>query len=102
MSQHQLSSSDSGRLIQARVGDEILVSLPGLAGAGYEWHIDTRPPELDIVEQGVNTGAIGASQTLFKIEVLAPFTGDLRWSQYRRWEGPTSSIGRFAIRIDAT
>lgn len=97
---------ESGRSVNAAVGDEIVVMLPECATAGYQWHVaDGLPPclvEYPESQPTVNHTEIG-SDALRAIGLRVTGTGThlVRLLHYRPWEGPEKSSSSFTVEIMA-
>ena len=99
--EHHLTSADHD--VAVRVGDVLVIELPSLAGAGYQWTLDVLPDALALEDAGrmVTAPAIGSNAVAIRIRVIAPFAGDLRWQNVRSWETPTIAIARYDLHVDA-
>lgn len=100
--------TQSGTVVAAAVGDEILVQLAERATSGYEWHVTPALPagleELpaDAVPGTTPPLGIGAQNLRsFRFRVRSAGSWSLRFSQYRSWEGPSAAIENFEVAIRA-
>ena len=92
--------------VNVKVGDDIVVHLPELATAGYEWHMsDVLPAGLRAFTVPVTEDwpmAIGGkSLHAFGLQVNAPGQFLVRWSCYRSWEGPSSAAETYTLTVNA-
>jgi inhibitor of cysteine peptidase len=105
-----LTDANNGELIEARLGDEIVLQLPENATTGYRWHIDRADglAEKQIAHQQVDSkpgpnpqfGRGGIRE--FRFTVNGPATARLELKRWREWEGESSVLERFAVDIKLT
>lgn len=107
-----LTSSDNGKLIEARQGDEIILRLPENATTGYRWHIDrangvieqeqdSYHPDASIqTDPNTQFGRGGVRE--FRFRANAPGTARLELKLWQAWEGEGSVVERFAVDIKST
>lgn len=98
-----LTESDNGRTIRARVGDSIALRLPEVAGSGYTWS----PISFDdkILELTGSTtepaGALGGSGLHdFTFRAASPGTTSLQLAYRRSWEASTGQEQSFSVTIE--
>lgn len=105
-----LTDADNGKLIEARLGDEIDLGLPENATTGYRWHIDRAD---GLAEQGIAGQQVspdpGPNPVFgrggireFRFKVIGPATARLELKRWREWEGESSVVERFAVDIKLT
>jgi len=102
-----LTNANNGQLIEARLGDEIVLPLPENATTGYRWHIDRADglAEQEIAKQQVDSepgpnpqfGRGGIRE--FRFRATRPGTARLELKRWREWEGESSVVERFAVDI---
>jgi hypothetical protein len=97
--EHHLTPAD--HTVAARVGDVLVIELPSLAGAGYQWTLDALPDALEDAGRVATSTAIGSGIVEIRIRVIAPFTGDLRWQNIRSWERPSTATARYDLHVTA-
>jgi inhibitor of cysteine peptidase len=92
-SPRQLTEADAGRLVELRVGDKLVITLPGNPTTGFQWKVAAgdpaivRPsggPEFEPAGRGMGSAgkltlrfdAAGAGQTGLKLIYHRPFEKD--------------------------
>jgi len=98
-----LDERDSGRRIEASVGDVISVRLHENPTTGYRWAVETSAG-LELTENSFqNSGVAGAAGfRLVQLRIIGRGTAELRLKHWREWQGDTSAIDRFVVTIVAT
>jgi predicted secreted protein len=100
-----LTKQDSGKEIEARVGDIIQIELQGMGGAGYRWHVQDMGTDcLKLISEEtkvVSGGKVGAPVSgIWKFEVTREGPIEIRMDHYRPWEGIGRSTDHFSIRLN--
>jgi inhibitor of cysteine peptidase len=98
-----ITTSDNGRVIEAKKGDEIVLRLPENPTTGYRWTVDRvsghasftddayQPdPEMTFGSGGVHT---------FRLHCEEAGTARAELKHWQEWEGETSVTDRFAVEI---
>jgi inhibitor of cysteine peptidase len=107
----KLTSADSGKTIEAKNGDDIVVELPENATTGYRWRLEnadrlteleTPPRETVPQEPGPNAlfGRGGVRE--FRFRTHGPGRGRLGLKYWQEWEGEKSVLQRFTVDINIT
>ncbi len=102
----RLKPSDSGKSVDAQVGDIIEISLKDNPSTGYQWAIEqgeeqsvemqsTETPRADSAE---TMGAGG--QRIFSFTLKKPGRLTVRLKRWRAWEGDSSVVERFDITLN--
>lgn len=101
----KLGTTDDGKTIAAKPGDQIVVRLPGLGTAGYEWSVVSNgrlqaPRKRTIAPaSGSGVGASAAEEFTWST-AGARGTTTLKLQQKRRWE--SSPIKTYSVNITFT
>ncbi len=98
-----LTGSDSGKTIQAHVGDEINIALDANPSTGYGWSVEKSSGTLLTLKQSnysASSSAIGSggTQTLTFV-AKSVGTANLQLKYWRRFEGDKSITRLFAVTI---
>jgi predicted secreted protein len=102
----QLTSADSGRTIDVRVGDEIVILLPRIATTGYQWHVERLDAPLTLEAESYRPdsppqfGSGGVSELRFR--AAGPGHARLELKYWQPWEGDRSVTERFALDVNVT
>lgn len=100
-----LTESDNERTVDVCVGESVRVTLPENATSGYRWAIDRL--DRDVVEEAGSEphyagGAIGsAGQMAFDFRAKKPGSGEVALKYWRHFEGDSSIVKRFRVRLNA-
>ena len=100
-----LTKQDSGKEIEARMGDIIQVELPMMGAAGYQWHVqDLDTDSLRLVSEEtrlLSEGRVGAPvMGIWKFEVRREGSAEIRMEHYRAWEGVERSTDHFSVKLN--
>lgn len=88
-------------MLTARAGDDVLITLPSLAGAGYQWHVVGDHPELVVTSTVAAGAAVGGGDVVVSIHVVAPVHRRIPLRLVRRWEGVAASVDAFDFELRA-
>ena len=108
MNSHVLTLEDNNTQHQIRVGDELLVKLPALPGAGFRWTEEAAGASIlqhQSTTYAPQTGhqasaAIGAATLQrFTYRAATPGTVELKFRYWRSWQGEGSIEKRFRTVI---
>lgn len=112
MNTHALTLEDHNTQRQIRVGDELLVELPALPGAGFRWTEEavstgilqhqstTYAPQTAHQTESQTSAAIGAATLQrFTYRAVTPGTVELKFRYWRSWQGEGSIEKRFCTVI---
>lgn len=101
-----LGEKDDGRVITARVGQPVHLSLPENASTGYRWvveQLDTAAVELSTHDAAYPHQTPGsAGLALFSFRPIRPGSTEVILKQWRQWEGDTAATRRFRLLLDIT
>jgi inhibitor of cysteine peptidase len=99
-----LVEADNDRTIDIPVGEIVQVTLPENATTGYRWAIESY--NSDVIEalgsephytaKGVGSGG----DVAFTFRGKKAGTGEIILKQWRQWEGDSSVIARFRVRLN--
>ncbi len=100
-----LTKQDSGKEIEARVGDLIQVELPMMGAAGYQWQVqDLDTGSLKLVSEEtrpLSEGRLGAPvMGIWRFEVIKEGSAEIRMEHYRAWEGVGKSTDHFYVKLN--
>ena len=98
-----LTLTDSGRIVDLRVGDEATLRLPDNPSTGYRWAVDAADTNLVEIKEGeyVSTSKMvgGGGEAQWLIKAKAPGTTVIKLKRWRPWEGDCSIVERYGITI---
>jgi inhibitor of cysteine peptidase len=98
-----LTSADSGKTIDLRVGAEAALRLPENPSTGFRWAIDAADANLAEIKQGAYDPASkavgGGGQAQWLIKAKAPGATTIKLKRWRQWEGESSVVERFEITL---
>ena len=98
-----LVETDNDRTVDIRLGETVKITLPENATTGYRWAIDRYDEEFIAAlatEPHYTAKAIGSGgEVAFIFQGKKTGTGEIVLKHWRQWEGDTSVIGRFLIRL---
>lgn len=95
-----LSKQDSGRIIDMKVGEVVIVRLNENPTTGYRWTVENArgfEQIRDHFEEGRAIGAAGLRVFQFRITRVGSY--ELRMKNWREWEGERSVLARFIVKI---
>lgn len=98
-----LTDQNQGQVVDVRVGQLVVLSLPENATTGYRWAIDRI--DTNLVEAGeparrypsTAVGSGGRIEWVFSLK--APGNTEIALKQWRRWEGDRSVVTRFHVEL---
>jgi len=98
-----LVQSDDGRTVDIRQGETVRVTLQENATTGYRWAIDRLDEEFIAAlatEPRYTASAVGSGgEVAFVFQGKKIGTGEIVLKHWRHWEGDSSVIARFRIRL---
>jgi inhibitor of cysteine peptidase len=98
-----LVETDNDRTVDIRLGETVQVNLPENATTGYRWAIDHYDEEFIkalATEPHYTANALGSGgEVAFTFQVKKIGTGEIVLKHWRHWEGNSSVIARFRIRL---
>jgi inhibitor of cysteine peptidase len=96
--------NDNGRTVGIRLSESVRIHLPENAATGYRWaidHYDDGLIEAFSTEPQYKDNAIGSGGAvafIFKGKKIG--TGEIALKYWRHWEGDSSVIARFRIKLE--
>ena len=104
MAVHRVSGETPGAVVHGKVGDEIIVAITEMSGAGYQWQFDPAPPPMLEVLPEEPTKALapapGASSVReIRLRITAPGEARVELAHRRPWEGAASATKRFSLLV---
>ena len=98
-----LSEPDDGSTVTLRPGESVRIVLPENATTGYRWVIDQHdaalvealPAESRYLQPAMGSGG----EAVFTFRARRPGDGRIMLKHWRSWEGDSSVIARFAVRV---
>ena len=103
-----ITRADQGKTVQTKLGNTVLVSLPGNPSTGYTWVVKDAPSFLTqqggaTFNKGTNgSNAVGAPGTIvltFRVEL--PGSGPLNLDYKRPWETTATPANTFSTTVEA-
>ena len=98
-----LVETDNDRTVDIRLGETARVTLPENATTGYRWVIDHYDKEFIqalATEPSYTEKAVGSGgEVAFIFQGKKIGTGEILLKHWRHWEGDSSVIARFRIRL---
>ena len=103
MSTTMLTAAENGTVVEARVGDEIVVRLPENPTTGFLWQIDDRDGPIELVDDTFGLGApggVGAGGIHeFSFRASAPGSAHVALKHQRPWEPEGTSTSRYTFGV---
>ena len=99
-----VTKEQAGREIALKVGDILLIELPGKAGTGYSWSAEeTFAPYLRLLDQTtrqLREGRPGGPvMQVWRFKAAQPGTCEIKMALYRPWEGVGKAVDHFRIKL---
>jgi len=98
-----LTRADSGKVVEIRAGDTLIVRLSENPTTGYQWAVDTLNADEVVLQNveylragGATVGGGGERRFTFKAQRAG--TATLQLKLWRAWEGDASIVERFSVR----
>jgi inhibitor of cysteine peptidase len=97
-----LTRSASGKTVETRAGDTIVVRLDENPSTGYKWAIETRHADVIALQSAEyarahGSGVGGGGQRILTFKAKKAGFAALQLKLWRAWEGDTSIIERFTV-----
>lgn len=101
---HLFVETDHDRTVDIRLNETVRITLPENATTGYRWAVDGYDRELfnELSSEAfypATTGIGSGGEVTFIFEAKNTGTGEIELKQWRSWEGDSSVISRFKIKI---
>ncbi len=101
---HLFVETDHDRTVDIRLNETVRIRLPENATTGYRWISDHYDKALFLelpseAHYPAATGVGSGGDVTFIFEAKSIGTGEIELKQWRSWEGESSVISRFKIRI---
>ena len=101
-----LVEKDNDRTLAIHPGETVQISLPENATTGYRWEIERYDEDLIkllAAEPCYTDNAVGSGGVVaFTFQGKNPGSGEIVLKHWRSWEGESSVIARFRIRLNVT
>jgi inhibitor of cysteine peptidase len=101
--EHLFVETDNDRTVTIRLNETVRITLPENATTGYRWAIERYDKELFdelAIEPHYPKGTVGSGgEVVFIFQGKKTGTGDIMLKHWRSWEGDTSIIARFHVRV---
>lgn len=101
--EHLLIATDNNRTVDIHLNETVRITLPENATTGYAWTVERYDKALVkevTAEQHYPEGLVGAGgEIVFIFQGKKAGTCDIMLKQWRSWEGDSSIISRFHIKI---
>ena len=99
-----VTKEQAGREIALKVGDILLIDLPGKAGTGYSWSVEeTFAPYLKILDhttRQLKEGRPGGPvMQVWRFKAAQPGTCEIKMALYRPWEGVGKAVDHFRLKL---
>lgn len=101
---HRLSQGDDGKVVAARIGDEVEVCLPEKPSGGYRWLPADIAGHVEPAEQDVSfsPGMVGATSTArFTFRIKSAGRGALKLRYGRPWESDDAALETWSVTIES-
>ena len=100
-----LTRSDSGKMLEAHVGDTLVLRLDENPATGYRWTMEEHDGEVLETQSSVyapvsGTGVGGGGQRVLTFQARKAGRVILRLERRRTWEGDTSAAEQFLITVN--
>ncbi|MDO9531890.1 MAG: protease inhibitor I42 family protein [Deltaproteobacteria bacterium] len=105
-----VTKEQGGREITLKVGNILLIELPGQGGTGYSWSVEeacapyvklmdhtTRQPKEDRLGGPVRVG--GPVMHVWRFKAEKPGACEIKMAYYRPWEGVGKAVDHFVIKL---
>ncbi len=102
--EHRVVEKDNGTTVDIGLNETVRITLPENATTGYSWTVESYDKELfnELFSEAhyPATTAVGSGGEVgFIFKGKKSGTGDIKLKHWRSWEGDSSVIGRFHIKI---
>ena len=99
-----VTKEQAGREITLKVGNILLIELPGKGGTGYSWLVEgTFAPYLKLMDQTtrqLKEGRLGGPvMQVWRFKAAQPGTCEIKMAYYRPWEGVGKAVDYFRLKL---
>lgn len=99
-----VTKEQAGREIALKVGDILLIELPGKSGTGYSWLVEeTFAPYLKLMDQTtrqLKEGRLGGPvMQVWRFKAAQPGACEINLALYRPWEGVGKAVDHFRLKL---
>ena len=99
-----VTKEQGGREITLKVGNILLIELPGKGGTGYSWLVEeTFAPYLKLMDQTtrqLKEGRLGGPvMQIWRFKAEKPGATEISMAYYRPWEGIGQAKDHFRIKL---
>jgi predicted secreted protein len=95
----------NGQAVSLKVGETLRLELPGIGGAGYNWHMDKFDSRyLELLSQETiksEAGLVGSPvMHVWRFKAKQEGQTQIRLDYYRKWEGMTTASKHFLLYLN--
>ena len=99
-----VTKEQGGREIALKVGNILLIELPGKGGTGYSWLVEeTFAPYLKLMDQTtrqLKEGRPGGPvMQVWRFKAEQPGACEIKMAYYRPWEGVGKAVDHFLLKL---
>jgi len=99
-----VTKEQGGREIALKVGNILLIELPGKGGTGYSWLVEeTFAPYLKLMDQTtrqLKEGRLGGPvMQVWRFRAEQPGACEINMALYRPWEGVGKAVDHFRLKL---
>ena len=99
-----VTKEQGGQEIALKVGNILLIELPGKGGTGYSWLVTaTGAPYLKLMEQTtrqLTEGRLGGPvMQVWRFKAAQPGACEIKIAYYRPWEGVGKAVDHFRLKL---
>ena len=105
-----VTKEQAGREITLKVGDILLIELPGKGGTGYSWLVEeTFAPYLKLLDHttrqlqedqpGGPVRVGGPVMQVWRFKAAQPGACEIKIAYYRPWEGVGKAVDHFRLKL---
>lgn len=99
-----VTKEQAGREMTLKVGNILVIELPGKAGTGYSWLAEeTFAPYLKLMDQTtrqLTEGRVGGPvMQVWRFKAEQPGACEIKIAYYRPWEGVGKAVDHFRLKL---